>query len=356
MINKIIPIAKDIGFCLTFLLITSCAGNLTKSPTIDAGLAKIEADRQRELFISEFFEANSRAQEVYWHLITDNSEFCTNRQAPYIGATFFHPAQFPEEFKEAATKSLNYTQGVLVWDIFIDSPGAISGLKRGDSIIAIGDIEVDDLRNFNEEIQKQFSNNVDVSFTIIRDDKTEVIQVSPNSACHYPLVLSASNELNAFANGNIVSISLGMMDFLRDENEVALVLGHELAHNLLFHVDKKKSNMVIGAIIGGLVGAATGINTIDIGAQIGAGAFSQEFETEADYVGVYYAARSGYDISNVANLWRRMAARNPSSIHLRGSTHPSSAIRFLLIEETVLEIRQKNSNGIKLIPNLESDD
>ena len=81
-----------------------------------------------------------------------------------------------------------------------------------------------------------------------------------------------------------------------------------------------------------------------------------DFEAEADYIGVYYAARAGYDISEVASLWRRIAVRNPVSIHLEGTTHPSSAIRFLAIEQTVLEIDDKRRKGESIVPNIIQND
>jgi len=57
--------------------------------------------------------------------------------------------------------------------------------------------------------------------------------------------------------------------------------------------------------------------------QTGMMAFSVAFEMEADYVGAYYAARAGYDISGAAEVWRAMSLEDPTSIRM-GTDHPTS--------------------------------
>jgi len=52
-------------------------------------------------------------------------------------------------------------------------------------------------------------------------------------------------------------------------------------------------------------------------------AFSQDFEAEADYVGLYHAARAGYDIENAPYIWRRFAASDPRGIDAVGGSHPA---------------------------------
>ncbi|MCM8804868.1 MAG: M48 family metalloprotease, partial [Candidatus Omnitrophica bacterium] len=75
----------------------------------------------------------------------------------------------------------------------------------------------------------------------------------------------------------------------------------------------------------------------------------KEFEKEADYLGTYIAAVSGYDITNAANLWRKMAAEYPGSTKdIFLATHPSSPERYILIEKTVKEIKEKQEKGLPL--------
>jgi predicted Zn-dependent protease len=87
--------------------------------------------------------------------------------------------------------------------------------------------------------------------------------------------------------------------------------------------------------------------------QIGAGSYSQEFEAEADYVGLYIMANAGMPITDAPKFWRRMAAANPSDIKTsHTASHPSTSYRMVALEEAVKEISAKINNGEPLVPNM----
>ena len=113
-------------------------------------------------------------------------------------------------------------------------------------------------------------------------------------------------------------------------------------------------NALVGALLGGLVGALAGpdavVDAVELGGQLGALAFSQEFEAEADYAGAYFAARAGYEVAGAADIWCRMGARHPEAIDLAGTTHPSTALRYLSLERTAEEITLKKSRRQPLTP------
>ena len=90
----------------------------------------------------------------------------------------------------------------------------------------------------------------------------------------------------------------------------------------------------------------------DITTQMAAQIFSQEYELETDYAGVYYAAHAGYDVSEAVDFWRRMAVEHPPSIDFRGFSHPSTAVRSLTLEKAVEEIREKTVARSPVIPDL----
>jgi predicted Zn-dependent protease len=82
--------------------------------------------------------------------------------------------------------------------------------------------------------------------------------------------------------------------------------------------------------------------------------FSQEFEAEADYVGMYFMARAGYDIDGVEEFWRRMSAENPRGIRL-AYTHPNNAARFVGLAATGEEIASSQSAGLPLRPRMRGE-
>ena len=82
-------------------------------------------------------------------------------------------------------------------------------------------------------------------------------------------------------------------------------------------------------------------------------AFSVGFEMEADYVGAYYAARAGYDLSGADEVWRAMSLEMPAAIRI-ASTHPTTPVRYLQMRKVIDEIAEKKSNNQPLVPDLKT--
>jgi predicted Zn-dependent protease len=179
--------------------------------------------------------------------------------------------------------------------------------------------------------------------------------------CYYYFSLSRDTDLNAHADGKTIVMYTGMMRFLRDDDEVGIVLAHELAHNLMGHVDATQNNVMAGAVVGALLdtvaasqGVRTGGDLMSTGANMGLLSYSVEFEQEADYVGMYIAARAGYDIRKAPELWRRMTLENPKGI-FRETTHPSNPRRAATLQKTIQEIEYKRKHRIPLVPDFKQD-
>lgn len=180
-------------------------------------------------------------------------------------------------------------------------------------------------------------------------------------SCYYYFMLSQSKEINAHADGKNVVINAGLMQFVANDDELAAVIGHEMAHNLMDHVGAKSANAILGAVLGGAIDAVAisqGANTqgqfARTGADIGSITYAPEFEREADYIGLYIAARAGYDIRRAAGYWRRLSVQEPGTA--QGSlTHPSNPERFVYLQKTVDEIMFKRKNGLPLLPEFKPD-
>ncbi len=178
--------------------------------------------------------------------------------------------------------------------------------------------------------------------------------------CSLPFHLddSETDAVNAYTDGKKIVVTPAMMSFAKTDDQLATVLAHEYAHAIETHPQKASQNATMGGLLGlavdSLVGSQ-GISTQGIFSKLGAqGAtqrYSQDFEREADYIGMYILERSGYNIDNAAYLWRRMAALNPKGIYV-GSTHPTTAERYVLLEKTAAEIKAKQKAGTRLLPDL----
>ena len=147
--------------------------------------------------------------------------------------------------------------------------------------------------------------------------------------------LIGSKEVNAFCMpGGKIAVYYGILDRLQlSDDEVAMVMGHEMTHALREHAREQMGKSLatrgaveIGAAILGLGGG--GRLLADMGGQLLTLRFGRADETEADLVGLELAARSGYDPRAGVTLWQKMAAANQrGSVELL-STHPSGPTRI----------------------------
>ncbi len=144
-----------------------------------------------------------------------------------------------------------------------------------------------------------------------------------------------SKELNAFCmpGGKIVFYT-GILDQLKlTDDEVAMIMGHEMAHALREHARERMGKTAatrIGAnLLSGLLGLGNvGDTVLNMGGQLLTLKFSREDESEADLVGMELAARAGYDPRAGVSLWQKMAAANKGAPPQFMSTHPSSDTRI----------------------------
>jgi len=149
------------------------------------------------------------------------------------------------------------------------------------------------------------------------------------TACDYKPRLISSTAINAYADGRNITFTTAMMEFTQSENELAMIIGHELAHNTMGHIRKVIGNYIFS---------------------LGATRYTRPFESEADYVGLYYLARAGYSTEGVEDFWQRLAKVSPKSIN-RAKTHPTFPDRYLRIKAARKEILAKQEAGVPLYPN-----
>ena len=326
-----------------FLMVAlvACAPQ-SRVPTIDDKLAAAEARKQRIVALETQLRHSERLQSVAYKVLSGNAELCGGRVRRGMGFLAHRLADYKDEWREVARSHFGLDEQRLVYAVFKGSEAEAAGIAKGDRIVRVAGAGK--------------TSDDQVVLTLDRKGDTIKIIVQQSRVCDYPVALSRDDSVNAFADGNAIHLTTGMLRFTESEAELALVVGHELAHNTRGHIRAKQANMLLGTILGVGLSVAIGVDVTNLGAQLGAGAFSQDFEAEADYVGVYHAARAGYDVGPAASFWRRLGAEHPKAIHLLGSTHPSTAKRFLAVEQAVEEFQMKKAKGLPLVPEERNSD
>jgi predicted Zn-dependent protease len=151
--------------------------------------------------------------------------------------------------------------------------------------------------------------------------------------------LLGSKDLNAFCMpGGKIAFFYGILSQLQlNDDEVATIMGHEMAHALREHarerMGKTAATRIGASALSALLGLGNlGDTALNMGAQLLTLRFSREDESEADIVGMELAARAGYDPKAGVTLWQKMMAAAKGAPPQFLSTHPAGATRIRDIE------------------------
>jgi predicted Zn-dependent protease len=151
--------------------------------------------------------------------------------------------------------------------------------------------------------------------------------------------LVGSNQINAFCMpGGKIAFFTGILDRLKlTDDEVAVIMGHEVAHALREHARERvaKSELTrLGVAIAALAaGDARYADAFNLGGALLTLKFSRDDESEADAIGLELAARGGYDPRAGVTLWQKMGAASKGAPPQWLSTHPSGKSRIKDIEQ-----------------------
>ncbi len=168
----------------------------------------------------------------------------------------------------------------------------------------------------------------------------------PNA--QWEFVVFDSDTLNAFAlPGGKVGFYQGLIDLASSDDEIAVVMGHEIAHVTSRHGGERVSQGMLAQLGGAAVQVGTQNSehqqlfalAYGVGAQLGTLAYSRHHETEADEIGLRYAARAGYDPRSAVTFWQKMAAKNNGGEPPKFfSTHPPTGERIARLKALAAEL------------------
>ncbi|SHE41504.1 Peptidase family M48 [Modicisalibacter ilicicola DSM 19980] len=144
---------------------------------------------------------------------------------------------------------------------------------------------------------------------------------------------------NAFAlPGGYIGVNTGLLDVAKNQDQLAAVVGHEIAHVLASHANERVSQQAATQTGLSVVQAAAGLNSaggqqlmglLGMGAQYGIlMPFSRKQESEADVLGLNLMARAGFDPRTSIALWQNMSANSQGQPPVWMSTHPSHGQRI----------------------------
>lgn len=170
--------------------------------------------------------------------------------------------------------------------------------------------------------------------------------------------LVQNKEANAFCMpGGKIVVYEGLLPYTQNEASLAIVLGHEIAHAVAKHSAEQMSKQIrqqYGTqILGTVLNSAVGNGVGDVASAIAQQGFSfanlkysRDNESEADHIGLIFAAMAGYDPEQAIPFWQRMASGSSSNQSDIFSDHPSDAKRIAAIEKELPAIEKEYASYI----------
>ncbi len=314
---------------VAFLLVNGCVSTNTGPPLSKDELKKLE--EEIETLATEIYINDSvRVWKVGVNVLSILPDGVFKKRA-VIGALIVDNTEDIARFYKLTTE-----EGCVAIGIMDGQIAELAGIRQGDIIKEIDGKEINDSR------QVAFK-AVNTSTVIVERSGTRLsFNVKPKEIPYVRIRLKQTGKINAYAKFTGIQFTSGMVHFVEDDDELAIIMGHELAHLTSKHLPKNISMAALCGTLGGLTGPFAPWATQALYAP-----YSRKNEREADYIGLIYAHSAGYDIEKGATLWKRFALEIPrsrSKSFLR--SHPASPERILRVKK-VVELIKSGKNPLE---------
>lgn len=172
--------------------------------------------------------------------------------------------------------------------------------------------------------------------------------------------LVKDDNANAFCMpGGKIVVYEGLLKYVKTDDDLAVVMGHEVAHAVAKHSNERMSQQMLAQYGGTALGIALGGSSqatqaiasqvYGLGAQYGVMLpFSRKHEKEADYMGLVLMSIAGYNPQASTQFWQRMSEGGSNATPEFMSTHPSDATRISALQKALPEVEEKYSPRVSL--------
>lgn len=351
---------------LSATILSACQGAVIDRPTLSAADLKAEGLRQEVSREQAWIDVNARLNDISYPILRGGTALCGPDWTMLSdGIGFASLANYDKSKHDVMTDGFGMNFRPQAIFVVKGSPAEQAGVLVGDKFLIYRGVEVSDQENAFDIVHVELRNREKTTqrtfpYRIKRGDDIIDLEIDLVPVCSYPVYVEESTETNAYANGKEIIFTRSMMR-LMDDYSLAVIAGHELAHNVMSHNEKSAANAAPAMAAGfavDLLAALAGVNTQGAFMKMAGNAahahFSVDFESEADTVGMYLLAMGGYPVEGAENVWRKMAAEVGTSIY-QDTSHPPSAERYLNLAHLSKEISAKIEAGDSLRPPLPED-
>ena len=302
--------------------------------------AEADAGQNRETF-EAVREADLTLATIGWRLSVSNAPLC-DRLEPGIGLQLHTLDQFDSASRTAAQTHFGFATPVAVEGVIAGSPAERAGIRRDDSLVRVGSVDIAALPGKAATTQRLVATQIAIAnlpssapieVEAIRAGAPIKVTVQPVPACRSRFELLLSSGYNARADGTMVQISSQFLEEYTPD-QVAAAVAHEFSHNILHHRDRLEAR---GVDFGMLSGFGANVK------------YFRQTELQADLLSVYLLANAGYSPRASIDFWKRFGPSKAGGI-FRSRSHPHWRDRVATLEA---EIRKLEALSVRpMIPSL----
>lgn len=277
-----------------------------------------EMDRLYGIALDHWLERSNRLQRIAQRLSLAGSEICERSASPILGAAIVDLKEMQEEMQEAllptARKRFGAKHRFYVTAVFDDMASKRAGLQVGDAVLAVNGAQLESSEQFYSfRPPSGAANRVEIE----RIGELHTLEIDSEVGCGYPASVEFSENVNAYAHRNSISVNSAYMRYLPDDQSMAVVVGHEIGHNVFWRESSLRTRK--------------------------RGWASRRSEARADYVGFYLTAIAGYPLTQGVST-KRGRLRDQEHF-LEKSSHPTTPARMVAERKTIEEIEDKIRRG-----------
>jgi hypothetical protein len=306
-----------------------------------------------EQTLSAIVAQQDRLYRVATPLLVKNAELCRSNARNLLGFTAKNMYSYSDEYAAAAKRLFGMNDSLRVMGVLANSGAARAGMRRGDEIVSIEDkimpIGPNAERQAATILAPLVNGRSSVKLVVQRNGARVPMTVPLTYACAFGIELGNTDNVVAYNDGHRVLISRGMLNTVRNDDELAYVMAREMAHNALGQASRMRMSATVGGIIDNLTRVRPDMSTM-VG-MAGVKAMPADYDAIADKLALYMLARAGYNIDGASAFWQRLAAQYPANVlNAYTALHPATDSRIAVIDKTVAEIKAKQSAKKTLFP------
>jgi hypothetical protein len=288
---------------------------------------------------------DARVAGVGYRLAVSGKSYCSPSY-PATGLFLHHLGEYYPGDQDRAAAEFGLKGGPGVLAVVTGSPAAASGLTAGDVLLSVNGVpfaaqeaiaaepDAKKRRKLIEQSDAQLEEQLKrgpVKLEVLREGRRLTLPLTPIKACEIRTRLARSTQANAFADGRYAIMTTKMLGFVQNDDELAVIMAHEAAHNLLGHPARLDDEKVPHGILRNF-----GSNAAKVRAT----------EEEADRLGIKLLWAAGYNVNAAIPFWRRLYATfDPIPIPKLLRTHPSIGARERMINEVIAELSAAHTSA-----------